>query len=312
MTCSLSELMSAGWCPAEMRATTGPHPQKPKPITTMETKTNTTIYRVSVELHDWDSRGSYFKVCGTETLRLCADLAVAKAAFAEAWAAREEHASANQCPVNIALEQAVVEHDPEEVPVLDYLAGTDNLEWETYSGEPAPNGDQSWHCYYGGQDCTGWYVLWAHNLVGSSYRGRKYDANCLGVIGRSQANHCGTGEWELRHMDDSSGALYADELHPTREGMLAAIAEIDDLRDNQGILEELSNREEPVVQAERSHTPDLTEAHAILPDGEEFTTTVDDDEAHTYYAFSYDQDARKDVLVRIELPEVEEEETENA
>lgn len=280
----------------------------------METTTTTTIYRVSVEPHDWDSRGNYFKVCGQETLSMHTDLDEAKQAFTKAWAEREDHASANRAPVNIALEQAVVEHDPEEVPVLDYLPRTDDLEWEGYSAEPAPNGDATWHCYYGGQDCTGWYVLWAHNLVGSTYRGSKYDGNCMGVIGRRQANHCGTGEWELRHMDDRNGALYADELHPTREGMLVAIADIDDLRDNQDILQELASGNEPVVHAGCNYIADLTEAYAILPGGEEFRTVVNDgwDEAHTYFAFSYDQDARKDVLVRIELPAVVELEDENA
>lgn len=280
----------------------------------METTNKTTIYRVSVEAHDWDSRGSYFKVCSTETLSLHADLAEAKQAFAAAWDKREQHASANTSPVNIALEFAEVQHDPEEVPVLDYLLRTDDLLWECYSASPAPNGDETWHCYYGGQDCTGWYVLWAHSLVGSSHRGPKYDDNCLGTIGRSQANHCGTGEWELRHMDDRSGALYADELCATREEMIAKVADEDGLRDNQDLLKELSSGRERMVEAERSYTADLTKAHATLPHGEDFTIEVEggDDDAHTYYAFSFDKDTNKDELVRIELAEVEETEEENA
>lgn len=279
----------------------------------METRTQTTIYRVTVEAHDWDSRGSYFKVCYTKTLSLHEDLEDAKAAFAEAWEHREDHAAASRSPVNITLERAVAEHDEEETPVLDYLHNADDLEWEWYSGETAPNGEYVWSCYYSGQDCTGWYVLWAHNLVGDTYRGGKYDGNCLDVIGRLQANHCGTGEWGLRHMDDQSGALYADALCATREEMLAVVADDDDLRERQDLLAELTSGEEPAVQAVRRRTDDMTEACATLPHGEEFAIEMDewnDDDAHTYYAFSYNPDTRKDELVRIELPEVEEPEEE--
>ncbi len=262
-----------------------------------------THYRVCVEHYDWDSRGSYFKVCGSDTLSIHGSFEAAKQAFAAAWEQREHHASWHSAPVNIILQRVVVGQSPEDAA----------KEVETYSGEGNPAGDATWECYYGGQDCTGWHVLWAHNVVGSSYRGPKYDGNCLGIIGRQQAQHCGTGEWELRHMDDHSGALYADELFATREEMLACIAGIDELRERQDVLKELSSGNEPVVYAERRYSAGVTEAHATLPHGEEFTVELDfDDESATFHAFSFDREANKDVLVRIELAEVAETEEENA
>lgn len=259
-----------------------------------------THYRVSLDPQTRDSRlQKWVSADRRETLVRTADLELAKAAFAKAWGEIEQHARAASAPIILELDVVTIDEDGLE-------------EVETYTGDGNPAGDASWSCYYGGQDCTGWYVLWAHNTAGN-YRGAQYDLNCLGIIGHDQARYCGTGEWELRHCQDKGGALYAEELHETREAMLAAIADNATLCADQHVLKFLSSGQEPVVQAERFNLNGDTYMGVILPDGVEFLRKLEDPAAAgIFYALSFDREAGKDVLVCINLAEVEETEEENA
>jgi hypothetical protein len=162
--------------------------------------TSTPRYLVTVTAQDWDNRQQAF-VSGTYSPHfdeVYTDAATALAAYARQVGEAEKWASYDRSPVMVEIRQMDEDGEWTDIDVL----GPDGKPFVGYH-------------YYGGRNCKGLRVLWAHVMHGSNGGPKYRRSELLGYIdGR---NGQPVGEWELRHADDRAGAMYADEIFDTDE-----------------------------------------------------------------------------------------------
>lgn len=245
---------------------------------------NATNYKVTLAPQGWDSHQNCFVSQEVNVLLSTTDLETAKKAFTEAWEEREQHAAYHQAPIEIGLDMFDADGD-----LID-----------SYSGEGCPSGDATWHSYYDGEDCDGWYVLWA--TTGQ----KKYaSSNCFGMIGHHQKEHFSTGYHALTFCDDRTGAMYADGLFKTAVEMKAYVVGIREIEKSQSRLENLAE----VCGVDAGITAEVTVDHGVLyatarlEDG--FNWEIEGAPSEMEYTKHYVLEG-SGKLIEITIPEVEE------
>ena len=174
---------------------------------------NTMTYLVTVSPLSWDGHQKAFisGYCQPVESRLYDNLASALAAFSRHVGDAENWARYERAPVQVEVMQRADE----------------TCDWEPLEIN-GPDGKPFDAChYYGGRNCKGLRVLWAHNMHGSNGGPKYRRSELLGYVDGRHGQP--TGEWELRHVDDRAGALYADEIFDTDEQARAYFEEHDEL-----------------------------------------------------------------------------------